>query len=214
MCTSTHHFAEVRRIELASLQRTKTYICGLVSSILPYIIDHAGEEVEAGRDVMREQQDAQSLQRQHTDKWESWREKGIIIKQTNNALLCYLFPVAADLPPAPSDKSSHPFSASTSPSKQQDLQGIYSVAAKLRPRPVLMPKAPRSAWTPLCCLSQGASPGTETQHRLSWLRLVLCPYGKGVKSLISLNLTLNSKQLPRAEQPAIMALLGSCSLWT
>lgn len=47
----------------AGLCSTKTYVCGLISSIVPYIIDHAGEEVEAGRDVMREQQDAQSLRR-------------------------------------------------------------------------------------------------------------------------------------------------------
>lgn len=97
-----------RRVEPAGLQSTKTYVCGLVSSIVPYIIDHAGEEVEAGRDVMREQQDAQSLQRKYTKKWESQRED-IALKLTNNALLCYPFPVAVDLPPTPSDRTSQLF---------------------------------------------------------------------------------------------------------
>lgn len=40
----------------------------------------------------------------------SQRVKDVILKQTNIALPCYLFPVAADLPPVPSDKSSQ-FSA-------------------------------------------------------------------------------------------------------
>lgn len=80
-------------------------------------------------------------------------ERRTILKQSNNALLCYLFPVAVDLLPAPHDNSSQLFSASTGLSKWQDLRGIYSVAAELRPRPVLEPEAPCSARTPLCCLS-------------------------------------------------------------
>lgn len=57
-----------RGAEPAGLQSTETYVCRLVSSIVPYIINHAGEEVEAGRDVMREQENAQSLRRKRTDK--------------------------------------------------------------------------------------------------------------------------------------------------
>ena len=137
---------------------------------MPYVIDHAGEEVEAGRDVMWEQQDAQSLRRKRTDKREGEREKDIALKPPNNALLCHLFPAAVDSPPAPRDKSSQLVSASTSVPKQQALQGRYRVAAALRPQPVPEPNAPRSARTPPCSLSRAASPGTERQHRLSSLR--------------------------------------------
>lgn len=77
--------------EGASLQGARTYICGLVSSMVPYIINHAGQEVEARRDVMWEQEDADSLRKKYADKWKSQREEDVVWKQINVSLLCYLF---------------------------------------------------------------------------------------------------------------------------
>lgn len=62
---------------------------------MPDIINHAGEEAEAGRDVTWEQQDTQGLQR-NTHRNGNQREKDVIPKETNTALPCYLYPVAAD----------------------------------------------------------------------------------------------------------------------
>lgn len=82
------------------MQGARTYICGLVSSMVPYIINHAGEEVEARRDVMWEQEDADSLRKKYADKWKSQREEDVVWKQINVSFL-----VAADWPPAPSETS-------------------------------------------------------------------------------------------------------------
>lgn len=38
-----------------------THISGLVPSIVPHVIHHGGEQVQAGRDVVRKQEDAEGL---------------------------------------------------------------------------------------------------------------------------------------------------------
>lgn len=38
-----------------------THIRGLVPSVMPHVIHHAGEQVQAGWDVVREQEDAEGL---------------------------------------------------------------------------------------------------------------------------------------------------------
>lgn len=38
-----------------------THVSGLVPSVMPHVIHHAGEQVQAGWDVVREQEDAEGL---------------------------------------------------------------------------------------------------------------------------------------------------------
>lgn len=39
-----------------------THISGLVPSVMPHVVHHAGEQAQAGRDVVREHEDAEGLQ--------------------------------------------------------------------------------------------------------------------------------------------------------
>jgi hypothetical protein len=41
-----------------------THIRGLVPSVMPHVIHHAGEQAQAGWDVVREQEDAEGLRRE------------------------------------------------------------------------------------------------------------------------------------------------------
>lgn len=38
-----------------------THVSGLVPSVMPHVIHHAGEQAQAGWDVVREQEDAEGL---------------------------------------------------------------------------------------------------------------------------------------------------------
>lgn len=90
-------------------------------------------------------------------------------------------------------------------SKQQDLHRAHSAAAQLMTQPCSWHQC--SCVGSLSCLSRHRN-GTGQDDS----PLCCVPAGREA-NLVSLNLTLNSKQLWKAEQTAIMALLSSCSLW-
>lgn len=52
-----------------------THVGGLVPSVMPHVVHHAGEQAQAGRDVVREHEDAEGLrgerQRDRSGMWEA-----------------------------------------------------------------------------------------------------------------------------------------------